>query len=47
MWATISMQILYILMTLSMSVYLERQNARADSDRSIVLEGVRDFRYAP
>lgn len=47
MWATIGMQILYIIMTLFMSVHLQRQNKRADRDGDVLLEGVEGFRYAP
>ncbi|KIW06442.1 uncharacterized protein PV09_02886 [Verruconis gallopava] len=47
MWATISMQLLYIMLTITMSFFMRNQNRRADQDDSIQLEGVKDFRYAP
>jgi hypothetical protein len=40
------MQLLYIVVTMSMSWYLRRQNMKADADGTIELEGVRNFRYA-
>ena len=47
MWATIGMQMVYIVLTLGMSFYFTKQNKRADEDDTVVLEGVEGFRYAP
>ncbi|KAF1984844.1 pantothenate transporter [Aulographum hederae CBS 113979] len=47
MWTTLALQMLYIVVTFSMSMWMKRQNRRADNDRSVVLEGVESFRYAP
>lgn len=47
MWSTIAMQILYIVMTLSHSAYLKRQNKLADEGKKPTLEDVEGFRYAP
>ncbi|KAJ8116432.1 hypothetical protein OPT61_g2132 [Boeremia exigua] len=46
MWATISMQILYSVVTICMSMYFKRQNKLAD-ETGKTLEGVEGFRYAP
>ncbi|KAF2018172.1 MFS general substrate transporter [Aaosphaeria arxii CBS 175.79] len=47
MWATISMQILHIILTFCMSLYFKRQNKLADEGHRPALEGVEGFRYAP
>ncbi|KAF2678947.1 MFS general substrate transporter [Lentithecium fluviatile CBS 122367] len=47
MWATISMQILYSIVTFCMSTYFKRQNRLADEGKKPALEGVEGFRYAP
>lgn len=47
MWATIGMQILYIATVTLMSFYYKRQNKKADEDETLVLEGTKNFRYAP
>ncbi|KAL1605513.1 hypothetical protein SLS59_003315 [Nothophoma quercina] len=47
MWATISMQILYSIVTICMSMYFKRQNKLADEGLRPALEGVEGFRYAP
>ncbi|KAH6614012.1 major facilitator superfamily domain-containing protein [Boeremia exigua] len=46
MWATISMQLVYSVATLCMSMYFKRQNKLAD-ETGKTLEGVEGFRYAP
>ena len=46
MWATISMQVLYSIVTICMSMYFKRQNRLAD-ETGKTLEGVEGFRYAP
>lgn len=46
MWATISMQLLYSVVTFCMSMYFKRQNKLAD-ETGKTLEGVEGFRYAP
>ncbi|KAF2188408.1 retrograde regulation protein 2 [Zopfia rhizophila CBS 207.26] len=47
MWATISMQMLYSLLTFGMSMHFKRQNRLADEGKRPYLEGVEGFRYAP
>ncbi|KAJ5960049.1 uncharacterized protein N7479_007199 [Penicillium vulpinum] len=47
MWATIAMQMLYILVTLGFSFYLNRQNRLVEEGKRDALEGVEGFRYAP
>jgi hypothetical protein len=48
MWATIGMQILYIIITIILSFWFKAQNRKADrSNGSLILEGVKNFRYAP
>lgn len=47
MWATISMQILYSILTLCMSMHFKRMNRLADEGKKLALEGVEGFRYAP
>lgn len=47
MWATIAMEIVYIIVTFSMSMYLRKQNKLADEGKRPALEGVEGFRYAP
>lgn len=51
MWSTIAMLMLYIVITISLSMYFKRQNRLADEaereGREYVLEKVRGFRYAP
>ena len=47
MWATIGMQILYIVITITLSFWFKGQNRKADRDGQVVLEGVKNFRYAP
>lgn len=47
MWATISMQILYSIVTFCMSMYFKRMNRLADEGKRPALEGVEGFRYAP
>lgn len=46
MWSTIAMQMLFIALILSLSMYFKRQNRRADRDE-VVLEKVEGFRYTP
>ncbi|KAH0827717.1 pantothenate transporter [Fonsecaea pedrosoi] len=46
MWATISFQILYIVMTCGMSLWLTKRNRDAD-EKGEILEKVEGFRYAP
>ncbi|EON68750.1 hypothetical protein W97_08008 [Coniosporium apollinis CBS 100218] len=47
MWSTICMQLLYSLLTFSMSMYFKKQNKLADEGKKPALEGVEGFRYAP
>ncbi|KAF2473587.1 retrograde regulation protein 2 [Lindgomyces ingoldianus] len=47
MWATISMQLLYSIVTFCMSMYFKRMNRLADEGKKPCLEGVEGFRYAP
>ncbi|KAF2129232.1 retrograde regulation protein 2 [Dothidotthia symphoricarpi CBS 119687] len=47
MWATISMQMVYSTLTLSMSMHFKRMNKLADEGKKPALEGVEGFRYAP
>ncbi|KIX10367.1 uncharacterized protein Z518_01449 [Rhinocladiella mackenziei CBS 650.93] len=47
MWATISLQILYSIVTLGLSMYLKHQNRLADEGKRPALENVEGFRYAP
>ena len=51
MWSTISMLILYIIITISLSMHFKRQNKLADQaqaeGREYILEKVPGFRYAP
>ncbi|OGM41170.1 pantothenate transporter [Aspergillus bombycis] len=47
MWATIAMQMLYTVVTVIFSFYLQRQNRRVDKKERGDLEGVPGFRYAP
>ena len=47
MWATISMQMLYSVITFCLSMYFKRQNRLADEGKRPALEGVEGFRYAP
>lgn len=47
MWATISMQMLYSLLTIAMSMYMKRENRLADEGKRPALEGAEGFRYAP
>lgn len=47
MWATISMQILYSIMTFGLSMYLKRLNRLADEGKIATLEGVEGFRFTP
>lgn len=47
MWATISMQLLYSIVTFCLSMYFKRQNRLADEEKRPALEGVEGFRYAP
>jgi hypothetical protein len=47
MWATIAMQMLYSIVTISLSMYFKRQNKLADQGSRPALEGVEGFRYAP
>ncbi|KAF2107374.1 retrograde regulation protein 2 [Lophiotrema nucula] len=47
MWATISMQVLYSIVTFCLSMYFKRQNRLADEGKKPALEGVEGFRYAP
>lgn len=46
MWTTIVLQILYCVVTFSLSTYFKRQNRLADEGRKPALEGVEGFRYA-
>ncbi|KAH7069168.1 retrograde regulation protein 2 [Paraphoma chrysanthemicola] len=47
MWATISMQIVYSIVTICLSMYFKRQNKLADQGSRPALEEVEGFRYAP
>ncbi|KAL6703512.1 hypothetical protein ACN47E_009610 [Coniothyrium glycines] len=47
MWATISMQMVYSVITLTMSMLFTRWNKLADEGKRPALEGVEGFRYAP
>jgi hypothetical protein len=47
MWATIAMQMFYMVSMMVMSFYFKKQNEKADADSTINLEGVKSFRYAP
>ncbi|OAL54562.1 MFS general substrate transporter [Pyrenochaeta sp. DS3sAY3a] len=47
MWATISMQFLYSIVTLCLSFHFKRLNRLADEGKRPALEGVEGFRYAP
>lgn len=47
MWSTIAMQMLYIILTFSHSMYLKRQNKLADEGKRPALEDLEGFRYAP
>ncbi|ORY16928.1 retrograde regulation protein 2 [Clohesyomyces aquaticus] len=47
MWATISMQLLYSIVTFCMSMYFTRMNQLADEGKKPCLEDVEGFRYAP
>lgn len=47
MWATIGLQMLYIIITVTHSMYLKRQNKLADEGKKPTLEDVEGFRYAP
>ncbi|KAH7398589.1 major facilitator superfamily domain-containing protein [Pyrenochaeta sp. MPI-SDFR-AT-0127] len=47
MWATIAMQILFVAVTLGMSMHFRRLNKLADEGKRPALEGVEGFRYAP
>jgi hypothetical protein len=47
MWATIAMQLFYVISMMIMSFYFKKQNEKADADPTIDLEGVKKFRYAP
>lgn len=47
MWTTITLQILYCIVTISLSMYFKRQNRLADEGKRPALEGVEGFRYAP
>jgi hypothetical protein len=46
MWTTISLQLLYVVITLSLVMYFKRQNRKADLEGK-TLEGVPGFRYVP
>ena len=41
------MQMLYITITIVMSFWFRGQNRKAEADETVVLEGVKNFRYAP
>lgn len=47
MWTTICLQILYCVVTFTLSMYFKRQNKLADEGKNPALEGVEGFRYAP
>jgi hypothetical protein len=47
MWATISMQMLYSIITFCLSMYSKKQNKLAAGGKRPALEGVEGFRYAP
>jgi nicotinamide riboside transporter PnuC len=47
MWATISMQLLYSIITFVMSMLFKRWNRLANEGKKPALEGVEGFRYAP
>lgn len=46
MWTTVSLQVLYIIITLLLVMFFKVQNRRADRDGRI-LEKVPGFRYVP
>lgn len=47
MWTVIVLQIVYSLLTFSLSMWKIRQNRLADEGKRPALEGVEGFRYAP
>lgn len=47
MWTTIGLQVLFIVVTFSLSMYFRRMNQLAGQGKVRALEGVEGFRYAP